>query len=71
MKRNPRIGSDFDAFLQAEGILDFVQALAAKRMLAQQLEQGMRAKQLTKTAIARRMGTTRAQLDRLLDADNR
>ena len=50
--------------------LDEVQAVAIKRVLAHQLEQGMKAKQLTKTAMARRMGTTRAQLDRLLDPDN-
>jgi phage-related protein len=70
MKRNLHIGSDFDDFLQEEGILDAVQAVAVKRVLAHQLEQGMKAKQLTKTAMARRMGTTRAQLDRLLDPDN-
>jgi phage-related protein len=66
MKRNLHIGSDFDDFLQEEGILDAVQAVAVKRVLAHQLEQGMK----TKTAMARRMGTTRAQLDRLLDPDN-
>jgi predicted XRE-type DNA-binding protein len=70
MKRNPHIGSDFDEFLHQEGILDAVQAVAVKRVLAHQLEQGMKANQLTKTAMARRMGTTRAQLDRLLDPDN-
>jgi antitoxin HicB len=30
----------------------------------------MKSKQLTKTAMAKRMGATRAQLDRLLDPDN-
>lgn len=70
MKRNAHIGSDFDEFLHEEGILDAVQAVAVKRVLAHQLEHGMKAKQLTKTAMARRMGTTRVQLDRLLDPDN-
>lgn len=70
MKRNPHIGSDFDDFLREEGILDEAQAAAVKRVLAHQLEQGMKAKHLTKTSMARRMGTTRAQLDRLLDPDN-
>jgi antitoxin HicB len=70
MKRNLHKGSDFDDFLQEEGIFDEVQALAVKRVLAHQLERGMKAKRLTKTAMAKRMGTTRAQLDRLLDKDN-
>lgn len=70
MKRNPHVGSNFDDFLQEEGLLDEVQAIAVKRILAYQLEYGMKAKQLTKTAMAKRMGTTRAQLDRLLDPDN-
>lgn len=70
MKRNPRVGSDFDDFLQEEGIFDEVQAVAVKRVLAHQLEQGMKAKQLNKTAMAKRMGTTRAQVDRLLDPAN-
>ena len=43
MKRNPHIGCDFDEFLREEGILDAVQAVAVKRVLAYQLEQGMKA----------------------------
>jgi len=70
MKRNPHIGSDFDSFLKDEGILDEVDAIAVKRALAHQLQRSMRARRLTKTAMAKRMGTTRAQLDRLLDPDN-
>jgi antitoxin HicB len=70
MKRNPHVGSDFDDFLKSEGILDDVQAIAVKRVLAHRLQQSMRAKRLTKTAMAKRMGTTRAQLDRLLDPEN-
>lgn len=65
MKRNPHIGSDFDEFLKEEGFLDEVQAVAVKRVVAYQLERGMKAKRLTKTAMAKRMRTTRAQLDRL------
>ena len=69
-KRNPHIGSDFDAFLTEEGIYDEAQAIAVKRVLAHELEAGMQKAQLTKTAMAKRMGTTRAQLDRLLNPDN-
>jgi DNA-binding phage protein len=70
VKRNPHTGSDFDDFLKEEGVFDEAQAVAVKRVLAYQLEQSMKAKNLTKTAMAKRMGTTRAQLDRLLDRDN-
>ncbi|HLS55308.1 MAG TPA: XRE family transcriptional regulator [Zeimonas sp.] len=70
MKRNPHVGSTLDDFLREDGSYDAVQAIAAKRALTFQLEQTMRKDRLTKTEMARRMRTTRAQLDRLLDPDN-
>ena len=70
MKRNVHVGSDFDDFLKEEGLYDEAQAVAVKRVLAFQLEQDMKKARLTKTAMARRMGTTRAQLDRLLNPEN-
>jgi DNA-binding Xre family transcriptional regulator len=41
-----------------------------KRILAWQIQKAMREKALTKTEMARRMGTSRAHLDRLLDPEN-
>jgi len=70
MKRNVHVGSDFDEFLRGEGLYDEAQAVAVKRALAFQLERDMKKARLTKTAMAKRMGTTRAQLDRLLNPDN-
>lgn len=70
MKRNPHVGSDFDDFLREEKLFDEAQAIAVKRVLAFQLEQGMKKSRLTKSAMAKRMGTTRAQLDRLLNPEN-
>jgi hypothetical protein len=70
MKRNPHVGSDFDEFLHEEKIFDEAQAVAVKRVLAFQLERSMKKAQLTKTAMAKRMGSTRAQLDRLLNPEN-
>ena len=70
MKRNPHIGSTLDDFLQEDGTCDEVQAIAVKRVLAFQVEESMKKAGLTKTGMARRMRTTRAQLDRLLDPDN-
>lgn len=67
---NPHIGSDFDDFLREEGVYDDAEAIAVKRVLAHQLERSMQKAQLTKSAMAKRMGTTRAQLDRLLNPEN-
>jgi DNA-binding phage protein len=63
-------GSTFDSFLEEEGILDEVDALAIKRVIAWQLSQAMKAGNVTKKAMAARIGTSRSQLDRLLDPEN-
>lgn len=70
MKHSPHVGSTLDDFLREDGSRDAVHAIAAKRVLTFQLEQSMKRARLTKTEMARRMRTTRAQLDRLLDPDN-
>ena len=62
-----RVGSDFDDFLREEGLLDEAEAVASKRVLAYQILKGMEQQALTKAAMARRMGTSRSSLDRLLD----
>ena len=63
-------GSSFDSFLEAEGIREEVEAIAIKRVLAWQLEQAMRQQRKTKRAMANELGTSRSQLDRLLDPRN-
>ena len=70
MKKKGRIGSSFDEFLKADGIYEEVTARAIKRVLARQLDTLMHDQGLTKTTLAKRMKTSRAQLDRLLDPDN-
>lgn len=67
---NKHIGSSFDDFLKEEGMLDEATAHAMKRVLSWQIEQEMAAQGITKSAMARRMKTSRAQLDRLLDPEN-
>lgn len=67
---NPHIGSSFADFLDEEGIREEVTTDAIKRVLAWQLQQEMAAHGLSKTAMARRMSTSRSQLDRLLDPTN-
>lgn len=64
------LGSDFDEFLAEEGILAETEAVAVKRIIASQLAQFMKNNNLTKTAMARKMQTSRSALDRLLDPSN-
>lgn len=70
MKKNPSVGSNFQAFLEEEGIAEEVNAAAIKQVLAWQIGQAMEAQRLSKTEMARRMRTSRTQLDRLLDPAN-
>jgi DNA-binding Xre family transcriptional regulator len=61
------IGSSFDEFLQEEAILEEATAVALKRVIAWQIAEEMKVQQITKTELARRMHTSRAALNRLLD----
>src|SRR5262245_29212141 len=65
--KRKNIGSSFDSWLREEGIYEEVSATAVKRVLARQVEAAMQQKGFTKTEMARRMHTSRAALDRLLD----
>jgi len=67
---NPHIGSRLDDLLDDEGLLAEAQAIAIKRVIAFQFEQAMQQQHLSKAELARRMGTSRSALDRLLDPDN-
>lgn len=70
MTLNPPIGSSFDDFLEEEGILEEVCAVALKRVLVWQLQQEMQKQGLTKSQMATALGTSRASLDRLLNPEN-
>lgn len=70
MKKNPHIGSDFDDFLAEQALLEEATAVAIKRVIAWQIEHEMKAQKLTKTALAKKMHTSRAALNRLLDAND-
>jgi len=63
-------GSSFDSFLEEESILEEVEAVAVKRVIAWQLAEAMKAGKISKKSMAERMGTSRSQLDRLLDPEN-
>lgn len=62
-------GSAFDDFLADEGLLDEAEASAVRRVIAWQLGEAMRARGVDRDALADRMGATRPDVDRVLDAD--
>ncbi len=70
MLNEQHLGSSLDDFLAEEGMLAEAEAVAWKRVLVFQIAQLMREQNLTKAEIARRMQTSRASVDRLLDPEN-
>ena len=69
-RKTPHIGSSFEDFLTEEGLADDANVHAIKRVVAWQIAQAMQEQQITKAEMAKRMRTSRAHLDRLLDPDN-
>jgi antitoxin HicB len=69
-KRNKHIGSSLEDFLKEEGVLEQTRAVALKETLAWQVQQAMEKEKISKVEMARRMKTSRAALDRLLDPGN-
>ena len=68
--KQENIGSSFDDFLREDGTLEEVTATAVKRVLARQIAREMDQQHLSKTAMAKRMHTSRAALERLLDPES-
>ncbi len=68
MMNEKNIGSSFDEFLEEEALLDEATAVAVNRVIAWQIAQEMKAQHLTKSSMASKMQTSRAALNRLLDA---
>jgi antitoxin HicB len=70
MKKNKHEGGDFRDFLKEEGILEVVETRALKRAVALQFEKLRAEQSLSKAKMAVQMKTSRAAVDRLLDASN-
>ncbi len=68
--KNKHLGSNFDDFLEEEGLRAETEATAIKRVIAYQIEMEMKRAKLTKSAMAEKMRTSRSALDRLLDPAN-
>ncbi|MBW2569055.1 MAG: XRE family transcriptional regulator [Deltaproteobacteria bacterium] len=70
IRTNKNLGGSFNDFLKEEGILEKCTETAIKRVLAWQIEQEMKKNNLSKSAMARKMKTSRSSLDRILDPIN-
>jgi antitoxin HicB len=68
--KHKNIGDSFDSFLEEEGIREAVEMVATKRIVALQLQEEMNKRNVTKTSLARKMGTSRSSLNRLLDPED-
>lgn len=65
-----KAGQPFEDFLKEQGTLEGTTERAVKRVLAFQLAAEMETQKISKVEMARRLETSRSQLDRLLDPDN-
>ncbi len=70
MSKRTHRGSDFRDFLKEQGILGEVEARALKQAMSLQISRLLEEKSVTKAEMAARMKTSRAAVDRLLDASN-
>ena len=68
--KHKHLGSSFDDFLEEEGIRAETEAAALKRVIAYRIEMEMKRANLSKSALAEKMHTSRSALDRLLDPSN-
>lgn len=64
------IGSTLNEFLAEEDLLIESELVAIKRLLAFQVEKAMQDRDMSKTKMAKKMGTSRTALERLLDTTN-
>jgi len=66
---NQYSGSNFDDFLEDEGLPEECTAEAVKRVLAMELMAAMRETGVSKAELARRLHTSRAQIERIINPE--
>jgi antitoxin HicB len=64
---NKHVGSSLESLLDERGIREDVDLLTHKKILAEELRRSMELQQLTQSALAGRMETSRTVVHRLLD----
>lgn len=60
-------GQNFSDFMKEQGLYEEAQELATKKLIAAQLQAEMEKQNLSKSAVAQRMNTTRTAVDNALD----
>jgi antitoxin HicB len=65
------MGSSIDDFLKQEGIFEDAQAQAVKEVVAWQLSEAMKKNKISKSRMAALLKTSRTQVDRRLDPEER
>ena len=68
--KSEHLGSSLESLLEEDGRLEEATVSAVKSVIAWQLAEDMRKKKISKTRMAEMMNTSRAQLDRVLDAES-
>ena len=68
--KRKHVGSEFEDFLREDKRLEASTAVAIKRVIAWEIQRAMEAANITQAEMARRMGTSRAVIRRLLDKDD-
>lgn len=64
------IGSNFDSFLEEEGLLQEADTIAIKRIIAYELEKKMASENITISSLAKELKTSRSAISRILDPEN-
>lgn len=59
-------GQNFDDFMKDQNLYEQAQMLASKKVIAAMLKKEMEAQHVTKTAMAKKLQTTRTAVDNLL-----
>ena len=66
MNKKPHIGSTLESLLDQDGLREEVYGEAAKRVVALQLREAMKETGTTISEMARRMATSRSQVERVI-----
>ena len=69
-KRSTNDFTTLDELLEEDGTREEFEAIAIKEVLAWQIAEAMKAKNISQRALAERMGTSRSQVSRLLNPND-
>ncbi len=68
--KNRHRGSTLASFLRKEGLYEEVEAVALKKVISLALARQMNRRRISVSALAKKLGTSRAAVNRMLDEEN-